>query len=101
MGYHVAHLTGSMESDFAISRFNELLDELADADADHPDVAVTHDSEWSLSVFRDGRAFLEHLEDGRVFHRDAVERSELINLMAAVAEGRIKEALSGPWKTGP
>lgn len=100
MAYNVTHLNGAMESNLATSRFHELLDELADADAEHTDVSVTHESEWSLSIFRDGRAILEHLEEGDIFHRNAVERAELIDLMVAVAEGRIAEARSGPWKPG-
>ena len=92
MSYRVTHWTDEMERDFPIHRFEELLDELSKADREHPDVAVTHDSEWSRSVYKSGVVLLQHLEGDEVFQRGSLGRHAVIDLMKAVAEGRIDDA---------
>ena len=93
MGYTVTHRCGDMDRDFPIEAFGELLDELAKADLEHPDIAVTHESEWSLSVHKTGMLLLEHLEVGEALRFGPIGRDATLNLMALVAEGRIDEAL--------
>ena len=100
MSYHVTHWTGKMESDFPLDRLGDLLDELAVADSEHPDIAVTHESEWSLTVNRSGFAVLENLEDGEPLHMGPMTRSELMDLMRSVATGLLREVQSGNWLPG-
>jgi hypothetical protein len=100
MSYHVMHWTGEMESGFPSERFGELLDELSDADAEHPDVAVAHESEWCLTVYRSGFVVLENLGVGNPVHCGPLDRAKTIALMLAVAEGRIDDVESEAWWPG-
>lgn len=100
MGYRVTHWTGEMERDWPREKLESLIDELASADAEHPDVAVTHESEWCLTVLRSGFVVLEHLEEGEPKHLGPVDRRTALELMSAVADGRIDELSSRPWKPG-
>jgi hypothetical protein len=89
-----------MERGYPMYRFAALLDELANADGEHPDVAVTHESEWSLTIYRSGFLVLENLEDGQPMHLDPSNREETLDLMVALAEGRIEDVKSRPWRDG-
>ena len=62
---------------------------------------MTHETEWSLSVFRSGFVVFENVEDGHhPLHADPLDRAAVLRLMAAVAEGRISDVLSDSWKPG-
>ncbi len=62
MGYTVTHRDGRMEQDPPLTRLRELAAELQLDDVEHPDIAVAHESGWSLSVDTAGTATLENLE---------------------------------------
>jgi hypothetical protein len=100
LGYQVPHWTGSSVSDFPVERFDELLDELADADSEHPDVSITHESEWSLSVYKSGIVVLENLEEGEPVHMGPIDRDATLGLMTAIADGRIDQVRAAAWKPG-
>ncbi len=100
MTYHVTHYTGSMEADFPVERFGDLYDELCSADSEHSDVSVTHESEWSLAVYKSGFVVLENLEDGDPLHAGPLDRETVLELMRAVAEGRIADAQAHSWTDG-
>ena len=100
MGYHVTHRTGDSDSKLSIDRFGELLDELENADDEHPDISVTHESEWSLAVYKSGFVVLENLEDGDPVHAGPMDRQGTLRLMVAVAEGRMGEVEAASWKPG-
>ena len=100
MTYHVTHWTGEMASGYPIEDFPNLLDELSRADDEHPDVSVSHESEWSLSVYKSGFLVLENLEEGEPIHLGPLDRNAVIRLMVGVAEGRIDEVRSHPWRSG-
>jgi hypothetical protein len=89
-----------MESGYPIRRFSELLEELSVADAEHPNVSVTHESDWCLSIFRSGFVVLENLEDGEPMHHRPADSKQTIEIMVEVATGRIDEARSRPWHPG-
>ena len=100
MSYHVTHWTGKAEHDYPVSGFGDLLDELTKADAEHPDIAVTHESEWSVTVYRTGYVVLENLEAGEPFHLGQLDRNAMLQLMVAIAEGRIDDVRAKPWVAG-
>jgi hypothetical protein len=100
MTYRITHWAGEMEAEFPFDRFPELLDELLVADAEHPDISVTHDSEWSLSVHKSGFLVLENLEEGEPTHCGPLSREEVLHLMVAVASGRLDEVRAIPWRAG-
>jgi len=66
MAFHITHRYGDMESSESVSILAELLRELDDdlEDTEHDSVSVSHESEWSMSVWRGGYVVFEHLENG-------------------------------------
>lgn len=79
----------------------ELLGELAFADSDHADVAVIHESEWSLTAYKSGYLVLEHLEDGHAMHLGPVEDEAVrVQLMTGLAEGNIEQVRAALWHPG-
>ncbi len=100
MTYYARHWSGDSDHELPVERFGELLDELAVADREHGDVAITHESEWCLTVSRSGIVVLENLEDGDPVHAGPFERTEVLRLMAAVARGEIEALGAGSWKRG-
>ena len=89
-----------MEPDYPIARFGDLLDELSSADGEHPDVAVAHESEWSLTAYRSEFVVLENLDEGELMHLGPLDRDATLDLMVAIAEGRIDEVRAKPWIAG-
>ncbi len=100
MSYHVTHRNGRDESMFPFNRLGELLDELEQPDPEHPDVSVTHESGWCLSVFGSGWVSLEKLDEEDPMHMGPQSRTEAIALMRLVAGGSIAELLALPWRPG-
>jgi hypothetical protein len=100
MSYFVMHWTGASDSDLPIERFGELLDELEHADDEHPDISVTHESEWSLSVYKSGFVVFGNLEDDNPVHAGPLDRATTLRLMVAVADGRIGEVQAASWNPG-
>lgn len=102
MSFHLTHRHGGMTSGSSSSDFAALLSELegpAD-DAEHHSVAVTHESEWSISVSRGGRVILENLETGGERHMDDVPESKLLALWQCLAAGDIAAIEREPWLPG-
>lgn len=57
-------------------------------DAEHPDVALSHESEWTLSVFESGLVVWENVaEDDEPRHRHGVSRGEVRRLGQELAAG--------------
>ena len=100
MSFVVTHLNGEMERDVPFSHFEDLLAELKHGDAEHFDVSVKHESEWCVSFFKSGRVVLENLEEGEPMNLGPVQRADAIEIMNEIAEGRIGDARSRPWRPG-
>ena len=102
MGYHITHVLGNMESSPGEQAFGPLFDELREADDEHPDVFVRHETGWSLGISRTGRAYLENVEDDSVppRHLDSVDRDHFVALAAAVAKGDVAAIESEDWRPG-
>ena len=102
MAFNVTNVQGEMSVGNK-SDFGRLLDSLATADEEHPDISVTNDSGLALSIAADGFMVLENVEgeDPPPMWSRSTERSEQFKLMAAVAEGRLSEALgNASWQQG-
>ena len=70
-------------------------------DDEHPDVSLTHQSEWCLSAFSDGLLVWENVEDsGPPRHMTAVPRSEVRRLWAVLAQGNLDEIERQAWAPG-
>ena len=100
MAYHITHTNGEMESSPPLAILPRLLDELATADAEHGDVALTHESEWCISVSRSGCVVLEHLEHGEPRHMRNLPREKILDLLARLAHGELATVQAELWNPG-
>lgn len=101
MPFFVTHLDGAMDADPPLSALPDLLDELAGADEEHPDVAVSDESGWTLSAFRDGRVVWENVEaDDAPRQMEGLDRDRLLSLFEALARGDIATVEAAPWEPG-
>jgi hypothetical protein len=101
MSFFVTHIDGSMEQPDDVSGFAVLLGELDAATIEHGDVAVGHESGWTLTVLIRGRVVWENVEDGsEPKHLDGLSRDETLELMALVAAGDDGAVETRPWAAG-
>jgi hypothetical protein len=91
-----------MERDPPLSSLPGLLQELEERleDTEHGSVAVSHESEWCMSVSRGGYVIFEHLEDGGERHMRDVSDERIIDLWSRLAQGDIASIESEPWIPG-
>jgi hypothetical protein len=105
MSFHISHRYGGDDDAPPFSEFPALLAELDEAadDPEHRDVAVTHESGWSLGIYYGDLVVLENVEELDIEPRHMqIPRSDprVLELMRAVASGSIDEALTQPWQPG-
>lgn len=102
MSYVVTHNTGAMQADPGLDALPGLLDELAFSDQNNPDVAVSDERGPTLSVFGSGRVVYEDVEaeQGEPRHLDGLSREQTLQLLTALAEGRLDDVESQPWAPG-
>ena len=102
MAFHLTHRYGRMSRGDSSSDFPALLRELDDrpGDTEHGTVAVTHESEWCMSVVRGGRVTFENLESGGARHMDGVPAAKILALWRHLAEGDIAAIEQEPWVPG-
>lgn len=101
MSFSVTHISGAMDQDPAVSALISLVEELAEADSEHPDVAVAHESGWTLSGHQDGRVVWENVEtNAEPRHLEGVDREKLVALFAALASGDVGTIEAEEWMPG-
>jgi hypothetical protein len=99
--YTITHRTGEMETDPPLDRMRALVRELDVDDPEHPDVAVSHESGWTLSAYPDGLVVWESVgEDYEPRHTRNVPRQRLVELFLAVAQGEFAIVEQEAWRTG-
>lgn len=82
-------------------RMSQLLEELDAHDTEHPDVSLTHESGWSLSVYASGLVVLENAEDDEgPFHMEALSRTAALRLWELLAEGSLDALRTDDWIAG-
>lgn len=54
MAFYVIDRWGGMDNDVSIEHMKKLFESLDIEDNEHPDISLTHDSEWCLGVFPSG-----------------------------------------------
>ena len=80
---------------------SELLASLATPDPEHPDVSLTHESEWCLSVFGSGLVVLENVETGEgPWHTRLHSPMDALELWRLLSSGHIAAIRSHPWVPG-
>ena len=63
-------------------------------------MALTHESEWCMSVSRGCHVIFEHLENGGEKHMTAVSKAEIIRMWTQLAQGKLIELQSLSWQPG-
>jgi hypothetical protein len=101
MSFAITHVFGDTESNPPMSCLENLLAELNDADEEHTDVSVKHESEWCLSAFPDGSLIWENVaSEGVPRHMTNVPKVKIIELWMKLARGDIDLINSEPWLEG-
>ncbi|MGH4036019.1 hypothetical protein ACQB60_44790 [Actinomycetota bacterium Odt1-20B] len=100
MSYFMRDLMGGAVDEPDPAMMKRVLSSLAEADDEHPDVSLTHESGWCLSAFHGGLVIWEHPEDGSVAPREIreVALEEVLRLFGLLAVGDIASIEALPWK---
>lgn len=101
MAFTITHIDDSMDRPRDTSGFSALLAELERATLEHGDVAVSHESGWTVTVLPSGRLCWENVEaDDGYWHINNLTRAEVIEVMVLTATGAIEAVASLAWKAG-
>ena len=102
MSYFIHHRGGEYEREPTLDRLSTLYDELKYEDDEHPDVSLTHESEWSLGAFGSGLLVWENVAetDVKPRHMKNVSKDKTIELWKKLAQGKIEEIDKEPWLSG-
>jgi hypothetical protein len=102
MSFIITHRYGDQERSTSAEVLPALLRELDDRkeDTEHGSVAVTHESEWCMEVFRGGHVTFAHLEEGGASHMRDVSEVRILELWRRLAEGDVASVQKEPWKPG-
>ncbi|WP_449288394.1 hypothetical protein [Marinobacter salarius] len=101
MTYWVNHLMGNSDVEFSLESLPDLYAELSQADGEHTDVSLTHESEWCLSAFSSGLLVWENVAgDGEPKHMRCAPKEKVIELWSLLASGSIDEIEKQSWLPG-
>jgi hypothetical protein len=100
MAYHVTTLQGSDEANVSPERMAAVLASLDQADDEHPDVSLAHETDWSMAVFPSGLVVFENLETGPPMHMRGVSRARALELWQQLARGEVEALRALPWEPG-
>lgn len=102
MPYKVIHINKESEIGFPVEKFSELYSELKGNTDKEAYVALTHDSDWCLSVNPFGLLMWENnfgpIEDS--WYMENVGEKTVIKLWLLLAVGKIDEIKNQPWLKG-
>jgi len=101
VSYWVNNLMGNSDIEYPIGSLADLYSELAEADHEHTDVSLTHESEWCLSAFPSGLLIWENVSgEGEPQHMLNVSKEKTIELWSLLANGLIEEINKENWLQG-
>jgi hypothetical protein len=101
MSYSITHRDGAMEVDPPFEVLDALVAELDRLDAEHPDVAVSHESGWTLTASPSGRLLYENVDDLDQEPRHlVVDRRRASELFRVLAVGELSRLEAEPWRSG-
>lgn len=101
MVYWVNHLMGNADQNVPLDSLAMLYDELAEADGEHTDVSLTHESEWCLSAFASGLVVWESVSgEGEPKHMKGMSKEKTIALWILLASGNLSEIDQELWMPG-
>ncbi len=99
--YFVESRWGGVEAEPPRSRMKKILEALSDADAEHQDPSLGHESGWTLSVTARGEVVWAN-EEQRFAPRHllAVSPEEMLRLWCDLAQGELERLEREPWRYG-
>ena len=102
MAFHARGRWGGDERNPSVERLRALVQELdrESEDVEHPDVSLTHETEWCLSAFPSGLLVWENLadqDDNDARHMKGVPREKVLALWLKLAQGDIAAIEGEPW----
>ena len=101
MTYRATDRMGASIPEPSEKKMKELLSSLSRFDPEHPDVSLSHESEWSLSVFSSGLVVFENVGTGEgPWHMIGVPASDTLELWHLLSEGKLEELKRSPWICG-
>ncbi|MFF7585881.1 hypothetical protein ACFZCK_00120 [Kitasatospora purpeofusca] len=100
MSYFMYDVMGAAVDEPDPETMGRVLDGLANADDEHPDVSLSHESGWCLSAFRSGLLVWEDTENDSLAPGEIreVARTEVLRLFALLAAGDIASVEALPWR---
>ncbi|HEX5658319.1 MAG TPA: hypothetical protein VFX59_14050 [Polyangiales bacterium] len=90
---------GLSVDDPTVEDLRHALDELDEADDEHPDAWVSHESGWTLSAFGTGLLIWSDLESSHR-HMLKVSRSRMLALWMRLRDGDLAAVEAEPWQPG-
>jgi hypothetical protein len=101
MTFVVAHIFGEEERDPRLENLRDLIAELDNADSEHTDVSLQHESGWAISAYASGLVTYENTEDeGEPRHMENVSREEMLALFRQVARAEFDSLEEKNWAPG-
>jgi hypothetical protein len=100
MSYFMYDVMGGTVDEPDPETMKRVLDGLAQADDEHPDVSLTHESGWSLSAFGDGLLVWENPDEDSMVPGEMrdVAREEVLRLFGLLAAGDIASVEALSWQ---
>ncbi|MFF5211067.1 hypothetical protein [Streptosporangium sp. NPDC000396] len=100
MSYFMYDVMGMTVDEPDTETMRRVLDGLAEADDEHPDVSLSHESGWCLSAFTSGLLVWENTADDSVVPGEMREasREEVLRLFGPLAAGNITAIEELPWQ---
>ncbi len=101
MAYWVNHLMGNSDIEYPLNALYDLYSELSEADSEHTDVSLTHESEWCLSASSSGLLVWENVAgEGDPKHMNNIAKDKVIELWSLLAIGAIDKINHENWLSG-
>ena len=100
MAWFMYDVTGEAVDEPDAETVRQVLDGLDSADAEHPDVSLTHESGWCLSAFADGSLVWENTaDDGTTAPVElrGTGRADVLRLFGLLVTGVIPAIRRLPW----
>lgn len=100
MSYFMNNIMGESIDEPDEEGIREVLAELRDADSEHFDVSLVHESGWSLSVYPDKNLVWENVNEDEVRPRDLTLDSwqGVVDVLLKLSRGEISTLNSLDWR---
>src|SRR5438874_6940453 len=102
MEFIMTNVLGDMSSSSDLETIPTLVNQLDQADPEHPDVSLRRPDGWTLSASRNGDLILENVDakPASPRHMAGVGRSRMADLMRLLALGDFAALDREEWRTG-